>query len=374
MSLANTKNNSKLSNSKLLNKFLNISIGTSNNLTNTSNNSSGSSSTTHSSSSSSTPSPTNLNEHNNLNEQTTNNTPQSRLNLIRASVANSTASVVSSIQNFISSSNLNINNNHNSSISSSSSSSQNNMPLTHSEEANFNTRSSLNSLASHATGAFDSNSSDFARNATHITNLIKVEKKQFDKVNKLAEKILKYCRSDKMNLINSPPYIIDILPDVCHVFNTIYFVYEDKLHILNNIEYFCIILKNTLEKFQETIDLFKEAGKKMYEENGKERQKLVKQTLTFSHMLAEIKSIFPKDLYEGQNFRIAKKDAEEFWKNNFDDRIVVSWIEFEMKLNQVHKITDRTELLALRETIQLTKTKYVSIFEFDIFTRLVFCF
>ena len=205
--------------------------------------------------------------------------------------------------------------------------------------------------------------------AVHITSKIKIEKKHFDKINKLAEKLLKYCQSDRMNLINSPPYIIDILPDICQVFNTIYFVYEHKLHLLNDLEYFCIVIKNCLDKFQELVDLFKQAGKRMYEESSAERQKLVKHTLTYSHILAEIKSIFPKDVYEGRNFRIAKKDAEEFWKSNFNDRIIISWIEFEMKLNQVHKISDKLELFALRETIQLTKTKYISIFEFDIFTR-----
>ena len=205
--------------------------------------------------------------------------------------------------------------------------------------------------------------------SVHVTNKIKLEKKHFEKITKLAEKLLKYCQSERMNLINSPPYIIDILPDICQAFNTIYFVYEHKLHVLNEIDYFCVLIKNCLDKFQELLDLFKQAGKRMYEESSMERQRLVKHTLTYSHILAEMKSIFPKDVYEGANFRVAKKDAEEFWKSNFGGRVIVSWIEFEMKLNQVHKISDKTELVALRETIQLTKTKYISIFEFDIFTR-----
>jgi E3 ubiquitin-protein ligase CBL len=228
--------------------------------------------------------------------------------------------------------------------------------------------SQANSSGSTLVATTSSNSS--SSHSVHITNKIKLEKKHFEKITKLAEKLLKYCSSDKMNLINSPPYIIDILPDICQVFNTIYVVYEHKLHVLNDIDYFCVLIKNCLDKFQELVDLFKQAGKRMYEENSIERQKLVKFTLTFSHILAEMKSIFPKDVYEGAHFRIAKKDAEEFWKSNFNDRVIISWIEFEMKLNQVHKISDKTELFALRETIQLTKTKYISIFEFDIFTRL----
>lgn len=177
-----------------------------------------------------------------------------------------------------------------------------------------------------------------------------------------------------MRLINSPPYIIDILPDICQVFNTIYFVYENKLGQLNEIDYFCVLIQNCLAKFQELLDLFKSAGKRMYEETSPERQKLIKYTLTYSHILAEMKSMFPKDGYEGESFRVAKKDAAEFWKTNFGERVIVGWREFELKLNRVHQISNQLELNSLRETIQLTKTKYVSIFEFDIFTRLVVLF
>lgn len=203
-----------------------------------------------------------------------------------------------------------------------------------------------------------------------LSSIGKIEKKHFDKINKLAEKLLKNCQSEKMNLLNSPPYIIDILPDICQLFNTIYIVYENKLHLLNDIEYFCILIRNCLEKFQQLLDLFKVSGKRMYEETSEERQKLVKYTLIYSHILAEMKSIFPKDVYEGQTYRIAKSDAQDFWKNNFNERIVVSWKEFEIKLNRVHKISNNSEADLIRETIQLTKSRHVSIFEFDIFTRL----
>jgi hypothetical protein len=86
-------------------------------------------------------------------------------------------------------------------------------------------------------------------------------------------------------------------------------------------------------------------------------------------MLAEMKSLFPKDVYEVQSFRIAKQDAAEFWRNNFKDRTIVEWSDFERKLNRVHKIANPMEAIKLRETIQLTESKHVSIFEFDIFTR-----
>jgi E3 ubiquitin-protein ligase CBL len=237
----------------------------------------------------------------------------------------------------------------------------------------FNTSSNLESShAQHQPSPHSNNASlNLPSNWANIslTSSIKIEKKHFEKINKLADKLLKLCQSERLNLINSPPYIIDILPDLCQAFNTILFAYENELHILNELDYFCLLVKNCTEKLQQAIDLFKVAGKRMYEETSDERKTLTKNTLTFSHILAEMRSLFPRNVYEGQKFRIAKKDAAEFWKNNFGDRILVSWRDFEVKLNKVHQITDDNELKSLKETIQLTKTNFVSIFEFDIFTR-----
>lgn len=53
----------------------------------------------------------------------------------------------------------------------------------------------------------------------------------------------------------------------------------------------------------------------------------------------------------------------------FPCRIIVLWDEFQQRLNQVHQIHNE-EADHLRRTIQLTRTKFVSIFEFDVFTRL----
>jgi hypothetical protein len=291
-----------------------------------------------------------------------NSTSHSALNVITSAAA----AAVSSIHSMISHNNSHNNNNNNSGISSSintgvsssssSSSSAQHTPTNHLDEfMNISSNQHLNNL-------------NMLRSSLSTTT--KIEKKHFEKINKLADKILKNCQSEKMNLINSPPYIIDILPDICQIFNTISVIYENKLHLLNDIEYFCILMRNCLDKFQQLIDLFKLAGKKMYEETSEERQKLIKYTLVFSHILAEMKSIFPRDVYEGQSYRIAKKDAEDFWKANFNERIIVSWKEFEIKLNRVHSISSPSESDLIRETIQLTKSRHVSIFEFDIFTRL----
>ena len=50
------------------------------------------------------------------------------------------------------------------------------------------------------------------------------------------------------------------------------------------------------------------------------RRNLTKLSLIFSHMLAELKAIFPNGLFQGDNFRITKADAAEFWRQAFGDK------------------------------------------------------
>ncbi|XP_078416171.1 E3 ubiquitin-protein ligase CBL-B isoform X3 [Cetorhinus maximus] len=100
------------------------------------------------------------------------------------------------------------------------------------------------------------------------------------------------------------------------------------------------------------------------------KRNLTKLSLIFSHMLAEIKAIFPSGHFQGDNFRITKADAAEFWKRAFDDKTIVPWKVFRQCLHEVHSISSGLEAMALKSTIDLTCNDYISIFEFDIFTRL----
>ncbi|XP_072470221.1 E3 ubiquitin-protein ligase CBL-B isoform X5 [Notamacropus eugenii] len=97
---------------------------------------------------------------------------------------------------------------------------------------------------------------------------------------------------------------------------------------------------------------------------------LTKLSLIFSHMLAEIKAIFPNGQFQGDNFRITKADAAEFWRKFFGDKTIVPWKVFRQCLHEVHQISSGLEAMALKSTIDLTCNDYISIFEFDIFTRL----
>ncbi|XP_063161655.1 E3 ubiquitin-protein ligase CBL-B isoform X2 [Candoia aspera] len=87
-------------------------------------------------------------------------------------------------------------------------------------------------------------------------------------------------------------------------------------------------------------------------------------------MLAEIKAIFPNAQFQGDNFRITKADAAEFWKKFFGEKTIVPWKVFRQCLHEVHQISSGLEAMALKSTIDLTCNDYISVFEFDIFTRL----
>uniref|UniRef100_A0A669DSF6 E3 ubiquitin-protein ligase CBL n=1 Tax=Oreochromis niloticus TaxID=8128 RepID=A0A669DSF6_ORENI len=197
-----------------------------------------------------------------------------------------------------------------------------------------------------------------------------VDKKMVEKCWKLMDKVVRLCQNPKVALKNSPPYILDLLPDTYQHLRTILSRYEGKMEILGENEYFRVVIDNLTNKTKQTMSLFKEAKERMYEENSQPRRNLTKLSLIFSHMLAELKAIFPNGLFQGDNFRITKADAAEFWRRSFGDKTIVPWRTFRQALHEFHPISSGLEAMALKSTIDLTCNDYISVFEFDIFTRL----
>lgn len=142
------------------------------------------------------------------------------------------------------------------------------------------------------------------------------------------------------------------------------------METLGENEYFRVFMENLMKKTKQTISLFKEGKERMYEENSQPRRNLTKLSLIFSHMLAELKGIFPSGLFQGDTFRITKADAAEFWRKAFGEKTIVPWKSFRQALHEVHPISSGLEAMALKSTIDLTCNDYISVFEFDIFTRL----
>ncbi|KAK1336435.1 hypothetical protein QTO34_004242 [Cnephaeus nilssonii] len=187
---------------------------------------------------------------------------------------------------------------------------------------------------------------------------------------KSATQVVRLCQNPKLALKNSPPYILDLLPDTYQHLRTVLSRYEGKMETLGENEYFRVFMENLMKKTKQTISLFKEGKERMYEENSQPRRSLTKLSLIFSHMLAELKGIFPSGLFQGDAFRITKADAAEFWRRAFGEKTIVPWKSFRQALHDVHPISSGLEAMALKSTIDLTCNDYISVFEFDIFTRL----
>ncbi|XP_053826542.1 E3 ubiquitin-protein ligase CBL-B isoform X2 [Vidua macroura] len=198
------------------------------------------------------------------------------------------------------------------------------------------------------------------------------DRRTVEKTWKLMDKVVRLCQNPKLQLKNSPPYILDILPDTYQHLRLILSKYDDnqKLAQLSENEYFKIYIDSLMKKSKRAIRLFKEGKERMYEEQSQDRRNLTKLSLIFSHMLAEIKAIFPNGQFQGDNFRITKADAADFWRKFFEDKTIVPWKVFRQCIHEVHQISSGLEAMALKSTIDLTCNDYISIFEFDIFTRL----
>uniref|UniRef100_A0A3P9DJJ1 E3 ubiquitin-protein ligase CBL n=1 Tax=Maylandia zebra TaxID=106582 RepID=A0A3P9DJJ1_9CICH len=169
-------------------------------------------------------------------------------------------------------------------------------------------------------------------------------------------------------LKNSPPYILDLLPNTYQHLRTILSRYEGKIEILGKNEYFRVVIDNLTNKTKLRIPVSNLLLRFSFIVSLpflSLRQNLTKLSLIFSHMLAELKAIFPNGLFQGDNFRITKADAAEFWR-----RTIVPWRTFRQALHEFHPISSSLEAMALKSTIDLTCNDYISVFEFDIFTRL----
>ncbi|XP_023818181.1 E3 ubiquitin-protein ligase CBL-B isoform X2 [Oryzias latipes] len=198
------------------------------------------------------------------------------------------------------------------------------------------------------------------------------DRKTVEKTWKLMDKVVRLCQNPRLQLKNSPPYILDILPDAYQHLRLILGKYEEnqRLTQLSENEYFKIYIDGLMNKSKRAIRLFKEGKERMYEEQSQDRRNLTKLSLIFSHMLAEIKALFPGGQFQGDTFRITKADAADFWRTYFGEKTVVPWRVFRQCLHDVHPISSGLEAMALKSTIDLTCNDYISVFEFDIFTRL----
>ncbi|XP_018655197.1 putative cbl [Schistosoma mansoni] len=187
---------------------------------------------------------------------------------------------------------------------------------------------------------------------------------------KYLDKVVRLCQQPKLSLKASPPYILDTIPDIYEKLQRIIANYEENYDALSEIEYFQIYISTLIEKSKQTISLFKNSKEKIFDINSDARFRLIKLSLVYSHLLNDLEALFPHDTFDSKGFRITKPNAARWWLSNFGDSVVVSWQLFKDSLIQTFRIDSDTQLLALQTTIDITCNDYVSIFEFDVFTRL----
>lgn len=116
-------------------------------------------------------------------------------------------------------------------------------------------------------------------------------------------------------------------------------------------------------------------------------------------MLWEMKAMFPDGTFHGDTYTLASPGAGKFWRKSFgnkwvlawrcyqsedilcfkvglffffsrSDRCIVPWKNFTEQLRSVHAFQEGMESMALKSTVDLTCNNHISVFEFDVFTRL----
>ncbi|XP_006871544.1 PREDICTED: E3 ubiquitin-protein ligase CBL-C [Chrysochloris asiatica] len=196
---------------------------------------------------------------------------------------------------------------------------------------------------------------------------------------KLLERLEAQCRDPR--LTSSPPSLRDLLPRI-----------EELLRKVSQArraagggggpegpggagDFLVIYLANLEAKGKQVATLLPPRGRvdandELFREGSRLRRQLAKLALIFSHMHAELGALFPDGQYSGHMYQITKAPAHAFWRECCGTRCLVPWAEFESLLRTRHPLEVGSTALALRSTIDLTCSGHISIFEFDIFTRL----
>ncbi|XP_057689217.1 E3 ubiquitin-protein ligase CBL-C [Corythoichthys intestinalis] len=200
--------------------------------------------------------------------------------------------------------------------------------------------------------------------------------KLVNKTLRRLEKLYESCADPRLGLRSSPPYLPELLPDTASVLRRVWEPYRGlgvltgRAPAADEAMFLRVHARNLLDKTNRALLLFKDGKENMFEETSGYRRNLTKMSLLFSHMLWELKAVFPGDRYHGDTYKLTKAEAREFWKLSFGNKCIVSWSNFAEKLRLVHPFEEGMESVFLKFTIDLTCNDYVSIFEFDIFTRL----
>ncbi|XP_061803037.1 E3 ubiquitin-protein ligase CBL-C isoform X2 [Nerophis lumbriciformis] len=190
------------------------------------------------------------------------------------------------------------------------------------------------------------------------------------------EKLHKLCADPRLGLKSSPPFLLELVPETASQLRRVWEPYRGIGAVMGRAAggeegmYLRLHVRNLLDKTDRALLLFKEGREKVFDETSRCRRNLTKMSLLFSHMLWELKAIFPGERYHGDTYTVMQKEARRFWRITFGNKCIVRWRGFAEQLRRVHPFEEGMESMALKSTIDLTCNDHISVFEFDIFTRL----
>ncbi|XP_056617952.1 E3 ubiquitin-protein ligase CBL-C isoform X3 [Triplophysa dalaica] len=188
------------------------------------------------------------------------------------------------------------------------------------------------------------------------------DRKLLNKAIKRLDKLHKLSTDPRLGLKNSPPYLPELMSETASLLIEIWAPYRGTVMAVprgDEGEYLRIHIKHLVDKAERALLLFKNAREKMFEDSS-----------SFSHMLFELRSMFPGGRFQGDTFRVTKTEAKDFWRKAFGHKCIVEWNVFKLHLKRVHYFEEGMEAMALKSTVDLTCNDHISVFEFDIFTRL----
>ncbi|XP_056142097.1 E3 ubiquitin-protein ligase CBL-C isoform X2 [Lampris incognitus] len=202
------------------------------------------------------------------------------------------------------------------------------------------------------------------------------DRRVLDKALKRLDKLHQLSTNPRLGLKNSPPYLPELVSETAMLLTQVWEPYRGSgasgghAPRGDEADYLRIHVRHLLDKTDKAVLLFKEGRDKMFEEMSSYRRNLTKLSLLFSHMLWELRAMFPGGRFQGDTYRLTKTEAEEFWRHSFGNCCIVQWITFKKHLRRIHAFEEGMESMALKSTVDLTCNDHISVFEFDIFTRL----
>uniref|UniRef100_A0A2K5SGT4 E3 ubiquitin-protein ligase CBL n=1 Tax=Cebus imitator TaxID=2715852 RepID=A0A2K5SGT4_CEBIM len=204
------------------------------------------------------------------------------------------------------------------------------------------------------------------------------EARAFDRTVRLLQRLEEQCSDPRLSM--SPPSLRDLLPRIAQLLQQVAQARRaagggDPGDPGGSGNFLVIYLANLEAKSRQVAELLPPRGRRsandeLFREGSRLRRQLAKLAVIFSHMHAELRALFPGGCYCGHVYQLTKAPAHVFWRERCGARCVLPWAEFESLLGTCHPVEPGCTALALRTTIDLTCSGHVSIFEFDIFTRL----